>query len=87
MYKNLYILDDHHSAYFLYSGDNNLFGLIVEHQCVDGPVEELLPFREDGYMLVNDDPISLDRYILCHECGDYGQISDGEWVIYSGKKK
>ncbi len=87
MYKNVYVLDSNHTAYFLYSGDNNLFGLIVEHQCIDGPLEELLPFRDDGYTLLSDDPITLDRYILCHECGDYGSVIEGDWVTYDRKRK
>ena len=82
MYKNIYVLDDTHKAYFLYSGDSEKFGLVVEHQCVDGPNEELLPFREDGYELIEDEPLTLDRYIICFECGDYGAITDGEWQPY-----
>ena len=82
MYRNIYVLDDTHRAYFLYSGDHNLFGLVVQHDCVDGNNEELLPFREGGYILVNEDPITLDKFILCHECGDFGHILDGEWKKY-----
>lgn len=82
MYKYLYVLDDNHKAYFLYSGDSELFGLVVEHDCIDGYTEDLLPFRDGGYVLLNEDPITLDRYILCHECGDFGSIREGEWEKY-----
>lgn len=86
MYKNIYILDETHKAYFLYSGDGERFGLVVEHQCVDGPTEDLLPFREDGYKVTDEESLTLDRYILCHECGSYGSIENGSWKPYVHKK-
>jgi len=80
--KNIYILDRTHKAYFLYTSDGNKFGLVVQHQCLEGSVEELLPFREGGYKLIDDDPLTLDLHIICDDCGDYGTITDGDWAPY-----
>lgn len=80
IYRNIYFLDDTHRGYFLYTSDSRRFGLVIEHQCVDGPVEEVLPLREKGYELVSEEPLTLTPYIFCDECGDYGEITEGNWI-------
>jgi len=82
MYKNIYVLDETHQAFFLYGSDSEVFGLILEHDCVDGTSEDLLPFREGGYIMLESDPITLDRHVLCHECGDFGRVLNGKWEKY-----
>ena len=60
--------------------EDRLFGLIVTHQCVDGPYVGTASFSPGSHCLLSEEPLTITPSLVCPECGDHGWIRDGAWV-------